>query len=152
MFLIIVGFVIFVRYLVRKNVLVIEKPVSKKGLTVLGFVAAFCDAAAGGGWGPIATPSLLMTNKSEPRKVIGSVDASEFFITLAETTTFLLVLGPENFHWYWVLALLIGGAIAAPLAAYTCKKVPARWLGLLVGSILVMSNIRTLLKAVGVVD
>jgi len=145
LFLFVVGLVIFLRYLIRKNVLVVERPISKGGLTTLGFVAAFCDATAGGGWGPIATPSLIMTNKSEPRKVIGSVDASEFFIAVAQTLTFLIILGPLAFHWIWVLALLIGGVVAAPLAAYTCKRVPARWLGLLVGLILMVSNLVTLL-------
>lgn len=152
LFLFLVGFIIFLRYLVRKNVLVVEKPISKSGLTALGFVAAFCDAAAGGGWGPIATPSLMMTNKSEPRKVIGSVDASEFFIAITQTITFLIILGPETFQWSWILALLIGGAVAAPLAAYTCKKVPSRWLGLLIGVILIVSNLITLLKIVGIVN
>ncbi|NIM46449.1 MAG: TSUP family transporter, partial [Nitrososphaeria archaeon] len=118
----------------------------------LGFVAAFCDATAGGGWGPIATPSLIMTNKSEPRKVIGSVDASEFFIALAQTLTFLIVLRPETFHWRWVLALIIGGAAAAPLAAYTCKRVPSRWLGFLVGGILIVTNLLTLFNVLGVVS
>lgn len=149
LFLFLVGLIIFLRYLIRKNVLVVEKPISKSSLTTVGFIAAFCDATAGGGWGPIATPSLIMTNRSEPRKVIGSVNASEFFIALAQTTTFLITLGPLAFHWTWVLALLIGGAVAAPLAAYTCKKVPSRWLGLLVGVILMVSNSLTLLHVIG---
>ncbi len=149
LFLFLVGLIIFLRYLIRKNVLIVEKPISKSSLTTLGFIAAFCDSTAGGGWGPIATPSLIMTNKSEPRKVVGSVNTSEFFIALAQTITFLITLGPLAFHWTWVLALLIGGAVAAPLAAYTCKKVPSRWLGLLIGLILMVSNSLTLLHVIG---
>lgn len=84
-FLLLIGAIIFFRYLVKKQILIVDKPISKRGLSTLGFVAAFCDACAGGGWGPIATPTLMMTNKSQPRKVIGSVDSSEFFVTLAET-------------------------------------------------------------------
>lgn len=151
LFLAFVGLIIFMRFLTRKDILIVDKPISKTGLSILGFTAAFCDACAGGGWGPIATPTLMMTNKSQPRKVIGSVDASEFFITIAETITFILLLGPENFHWNWVLALIIGGGIAAPLAAYTCKKIPTRLLGVLVGLILLITNLRTLLKIFGVI-
>ena len=144
-FLALIGLIIFMRFLLRKHILIADKPISKTGLSILGFVAAFCDACAGGGWGPIATPTLMMTNKSQPRKVVGSVDASEFFITIAETLTFMLLLGPENFHWEWVLALIIGGGVAAPLAAYTCKKTSARLLGVLVGLILLITNLRTII-------
>ena len=144
-FLALIGLIIFMRFLLRKNTLIVDKPISKTGLSILGFIAAFCDACAGGGWGPIVTPTLIMTNKSQPRKVVGSVDASEFFITVAETLTFTLLLGPENFHWDWVLALIIGGGIAAPLAAYTCKKIPTRLLGVLVGVILLITNLRTII-------
>ena len=144
-FLAFIGLIIFMRFAMRKGILTVDKPISKTGLSMLGFVAAFCDACAGGGWGPIATPTLMMTNKSQPRKVIGSVDASEFFITIAETLTFMLLLGPENFHWEWVLALIIGGGVAAPLAAYTCKKTSARLLGVLVGLILLITNLRTII-------
>jgi len=40
--------------------------------------------------------------------------------------------------------LLIGGVIAAPIAAYLCKRLPARLLGILVGIALIGFNLRTL--------
>ena len=150
-FLLLIGAIIFFKYLVKKQILIVDRPISKRGLSTLGFVAAFCDACAGGGWGPIATPTLIMTNKSQPRKVVGSVDSSEFFVTLAETITFMVMIGPESFHWLWVTALIIGGSIAAPIAAYTSKKIPARWLGLLVGLILMITNVRTILRTTGLI-
>ena len=149
LFLAFIGLIIFIRFVMRKNIIVADKPISRTGLSTLGFIAAFCDACAGGGWGPIATPTLIMSNKSQPRKVVGSVDASEFFVTIAETITFMLLLGPENFHWNWVLALIIGGGIAAPVAAYTCKRITMRLLGILVGLILLITNLRTLLNIFG---
>ena len=116
-------------------------------LAVLGFAAAFIDAVGGGGWGPIATPSLILTGDHETRKVVGSVNLAEFFVTLAEVSTFLAILGPRSFRWDIVLALLIGGGIAAPVAAFLCHKVPERLLGLLIGGLLVTLNLRTLLCA-----
>ena len=116
-------------------------------LALLGFAAAFMDAVGGGGWGPIATPSLILSGDHETRQVVGSVNLAEFFVTLAEVLTFLVVLGPASFRWDIVLALLIGGAIAAPVAAFLCHRMPERMLGLLIGATLVALNLRTLLGA-----
>jgi len=82
----------------------------------LGYVAAFLDALGGGGWGPIATTTLV-TNKVEPSKAIGSVNFAEFFVTLTESITFIILIGPEQFSWIIILGLLIGGVICAPIAA-----------------------------------
>ena len=139
------GAIVFLRFAFKKQMVFRDEPVSKWWLVPLGFVAAFCDACAGGGWGPIATPTLLLSNKSVPRKVVGSVDTSEFFVTLAIAVTFMITLGLERFRWDWVVALLLGGVLAAPIAAYTCKRVPGRLLGVLVGVILILTNARTLL-------
>jgi len=123
-FLLLIGAIIFLRYLVKKQIVIADRPISKRGLSILGFVA----------------------NKCQPRNVIGSVDSAEFFVTLAETITFMVMIGPESFHWLWVTALIIGGGIAAPVGAYTSKRIPARWLGVLVGLILVITNVRTILR------
>jgi len=112
---------------------------------VLGLVAAFMDAVGGGGWGPIATPGLILTGNTEPRKVIGTVNLAEFFVTIAESATFMIILGWEAFDWGLVGALLLGGVIAAPIAAYLCKRLPIKVLGILIGLLLVGLNLRTLL-------
>ena len=119
--------------------------VSSKKIPVLGFVAAFFDAVGGGGWGPIATPGLILTENEEPRKVIGTINLAEFFITVVIAGTFFITLGAEEYDWRMIGMLLIGGVIAAPLAAYLCKRLPARILGILVGAALVIYNLRTLL-------
>jgi uncharacterized membrane protein YfcA len=106
------------------------------------------DAVGGGGWGPIATPSLVLDGNSEPRQVVGSVNLVEFFVTLAETLTFLITVGPEAFRWDIVVALLIGGVVAAPTAALVCKKLPTKVLGGLIGVALIGLNTRTLLRFV----
>lgn len=127
-----------------------KKPMSKKQFIPLGFIAGFFDATGGGGWGPIATPVLLTSNKMEPRKVIGSVDTSEFAIAVSSTLGFLITLGWTQVNVQWVIALIIGGLIAAPIAAWLVRIIPTNLLGTLVGGIIIITNIRTLLAALDI--
>ncbi len=122
-----------------------NKKLGKKHFVPLGFIAGFFDSTGGGGWGPIATPVLLTSNTMEPRKVIGSVDTSEFAIAVSSTLGFLLTLGWTNINIQWVVVLMIGGIIAAPIAAWLVKIIPTNLLGTLVGGIIILTNIRTLL-------
>src|SRR6478672_2754910 len=46
----------------------------------LGLIGGFLDAAGGGGWGPVVTSNLLVQGGT-PRKVIGTVNTAEFFLT-----------------------------------------------------------------------
>lgn len=88
----------------------------------LGFIGGLLDAL-GGGWGPIVV-STLVGRGGTPRYSIGTVVAAEFFVTLATSATFIITLGIR--HWTIVLGLLAGGAIAAPLAGFLGKHIPAR--------------------------
>jgi uncharacterized protein len=112
----------------------------------LGLIAGFLDASGGGGWGPVATSSLLASGRLEPRKVVGSVDTSEFVVALAASIGFLLTLTQEGIDYTVVLALMLGGVIAAPLAAYLVRLLPARVLGTGAGGLIVVTNARTLLN------
>ena len=129
-------------------------PLRKRFLAPLGLVAGFVDATGGGGWGPVGTPALLASGRLEPRKVVGSIDTSEFLVALAASLTFLFTLGSQGIDFSWVLALLIGGLIAAPIAAWLVRKVPGRVLGSAVGGVIVLTNTRTILRSdwVGVGD
>jgi len=115
-------------------------------VSALGVVGGFFDALGGGGWGPIVTTTLVARGK-DARLTIGSVNFSEFFVTLAESITFVLTL---NFIEYWqvILGLLIGGAIAAPLAATLTKKMPVKALMIMVGVLIIVLSIRTIWLAV----
>ena len=115
----------------------------------LGLVAGFIDATGGGGWGPVATPTLLVSGKVEPRKVIGSVDTSEFLVAMAASVGFFIGIGNEGVKLGYVLALLAGGLIAAPIAAYLVRAIPAQLLGSLVGGFIVLTNARTILSSSG---
>jgi len=119
-------------------------------LAPLGLGAGFIDAVGGGGWGPVATPTLLAAGRVEPRLVIGSVSAAELLVTVAASAGFLLGLGGRGIEAPLVLALLAGGAVAAPLAAWLVRHADASVLGVVVGTLLLVVNARTLLLAVGV--
>ncbi|SCL37259.1 hypothetical protein GA0070624_5811 [Micromonospora rhizosphaerae] len=113
----------------------------------LGLVAGFIDATGGGGWGPVATPALLVSGRMEPRKVIGSVDTAEIMVAGAASAGFLIGLGSEGFLLPTVAALLVGGLVAAPIAAWLVRIVPAQLLGAVIGGVIVLTNARTLLRA-----
>ncbi|MEU0069915.1 sulfite exporter TauE/SafE family protein [Streptomyces sp. NPDC006332] len=123
------------------------KPLHKRFLTPLGLVAGFLDATGGGGWGPVGTPALLASGRMEPRKVIGSIDTSEFVVAVAASLGFLLSLGSQGLKWSWVLAFLLGGLIAAPVAAWLVRMVPPRVLGSAVGGVIIVTNVQTLLES-----
>ncbi len=118
-------------------------------LAPLGLVAGLMDAIGGGGWGPVGTTTLLSTGRLEPRKVVGSIDASEFIVALAGSVGFLLALGTAGVDFGFVIALLVGGVIAAPFAAWLVRLIPARVLGTAAGGVIVLTNVRTILMANG---
>jgi len=150
-FLFSLGIFILARFSFRRHERPVrERPVSKAFLGPLGFVAGFLDAAGGGGWGPIATPTLLSSGRMQPRKVIGTVDTSEFLVALAASIGFLISLSFADIPWQLVGALLIGGLIAAPIAAWIVRLLPARIMGTAVGGVILVVNMRTFLGAIGV--
>jgi uncharacterized protein len=123
------------------------KPLRKRFLAPLGLVAGFVDSTGGGGWGPVGTPAILASGRLEPRKTIGSIDTSEFLVAVAASIGFFIGIGSENINFGWVAALLIGGVIAAPIAAWLVRHIPPRVLGSAVGGLIVLTNVRTLLRS-----
>jgi hypothetical protein len=116
-------------------------------LEPLGFVGGFADAVGGGGWGPIVTTTLVARGNS-PRFTVGSVNLTEFFVTVAQSAVFLAMLR-SSFLDYWqaLVGLLIGGAVAAPAAAMVARHLPRRSFMVLVGVLITALSMRTLLKA-----
>ncbi|AGK52127.1 sulfite exporter TauE/SafE family protein [Bacillus sp. 1NLA3E] len=119
---------------------------TRKQSIPLGLIAGFADATGGGGWGPIATPILLSKNGMTARKVVGTVDTSEFAIAVSATLGFFISLGWQDVNWFWVGALMIGGLIAAPIAAWLVRIVHPQLMGVLVGGFIILVNARTLLN------
>ena len=123
------------------------KPLRKRFLAPLGLVAGFVDSTGGGGWGPVGTPAILASGRLEPRKTIGSIDTSEFLVAIAASIGFFIGIGSEGVNFAWVAALLIGGMIAAPIAAWLVRHIPPRVLGSAVGGVIILTNTRTLLRS-----
>jgi uncharacterized membrane protein YfcA len=111
---------------------------------LLGLGGGFLDAIGGGGWGPLVT-STLLGHGTAPRHTIGSVNFTEFFVSLTISVTFLGTIGLEL--WPIITGLIIGGALAAPLAAYVTARVPDVPLMILVAAVIILLSIRNLVQA-----
>jgi uncharacterized protein len=125
------------------------QPLRKRFLGPLGLFAGFIDATGGGGWGPVGTPAILASGRLEPRKVIGSIDTSEFVVAVGGSLGFLFALGSQGILWGYAGALLAGGVIAAPVAAWLVSRIPATVLGVAAGGLIVVTNSKTILEALG---
>ena len=109
-----------------------------KVIAPLGLVGGFLDAAGGGGWGPVVTSNLLIQG-ADPRKVVGTVNSVEFFLTLTVSAAFIYHLGIADLAGA-TLGLLIGGLLASPLGAFAAKHFPAKQMLILVGVVLTLTS------------
>ena len=120
--------------------------VPPKVVAPLGLAGGFLDAAGGGGWGPIVTGNLLAQG-GEPRRVIGTVNTTEFLLTATISATFIVTLGWKAFTAA-TLGLLIGGVIAAPVGARIASRVNPKTLLTAVGVLLIVTSIYGIYKAI----
>jgi len=109
----------------------------------LAGLGGFLDSFGGGGWGPIVTTTLITKGRS-PRFVIGTVSLTEFFVTLASAFTFFTLLGVS--HWQTIVALILGGFIAAPIAARLAGKLPRKASFILLGILVIIWSLKILSK------
>lgn len=117
-------------------------PPSTGFLAGLGLVGGFVDSTGGGGWGPVSTSTLLALGRDQPRRIVGTVNTAEFLVALGATVGFVLGLWHEIVaHTAAVLALLGGGVVAAPIAAWLISRLNPVLLGGLVGTAIVMLNL-----------
>ena len=135
-YLTVMGLVIFSKAFRKK-----PKTPRKIGREVypLAFIGGFSDSMGGGGWGPVVTSTLLASD-CDVRTTVGSVTAAEFFVTLAESTTFFLTLGSLGDALPAAAGLIAGGVAASPLAALLCRRVPVRPLIAAVGVLITLLN------------
>jgi uncharacterized protein len=116
-----------------------------KGAGWLASAGGFMDAFAGGGWGSLVTGTLI-SKRRNPRYVIGSVCLAEFFVVFASSIAFFIYL--KTVFLADVAGLIIGGLIAAPIAARLVGKIPIRAMYVAVGSLVVITSILTLIKGI----
>lgn len=147
--LLVLGLYVLIRFAVRPPAGSARRrsPHTARLLVPLGLVGGFVDATGGGGWGPVATTTLLARGRTAPRTVVGSVDTAELMVTSAASAGFLTGLGTAGISPTVVGALLAGGLVAAPAAAWLVSRLPAGVLGSAVGGLIVMTNLRTILSA-----
>ena len=152
LFLLLLGLYVLFRFLFKFHPSSEKKSLnlSRKQSIPLGLIAGFADATGGGGWGPLTTPILLSKKGASARKVVGTVDTSEFAIAISATLGFLISLGWEGVNWLWVIALMLGGILAAPIAAWLVRKLPSYLLGVLVGGFIILTNSHTLLTLLSI--
>lgn len=150
--LLLLGFVLVARFgfNIRLMPQIKGKP-RAKFLIPLGAFAGFFDASGGGGWGPITTPTLLgVSDASKPRTVVGTVSASEFIVAASASLGFIVGASTSGLDWQVIAGLLLGGMVMAPFAALLAGRLPHAPFGALIGGMVILTNGRTLLLAVGV--
>jgi len=125
-------------YLLIRGVMYPPKIKEVKLIAPLGLIGGFLDAAGGGGWGPVVTSNLLIQG-GDPRKVVGTVNSAEFFLTVTVSATFIYHIGATQLVGA-TLGLLIGGLLAAPLGAWAAKHFPAKQMLILVGIVLTLTS------------
>ena len=138
--LLLLGFVLLYRNIFVPATANITEITNPRYLTFLGATGGFVDAAGGGGWGPIVTPTLLATTQTEPRKVIGTVSAAEFVVAICASVGFLLNINRLDIDWSAVGGLALGGVIMAPIAAKLVSWLPRRQLGIIVAVTIILLN------------
>ena len=119
-------------------------------LVPLGLVGGFVDATGGGGWGPVTTPALLANGRMAPNRVVGTMNAAEFIVAVSASAGFIVGLGASAIQWNVLLPLLIGGLIAAPIAAWITHRLPMRIMGVGVGGMIIVTNSVTILRSLQV--
>lgn len=131
--------------IIRKAVLMqIRKRRKTKNVPALASIGGFLDSIGGGGWGPIVSTTLIARGR-HPRYTIGSVNLAEFFVSLASSLTFFATIGIS--HIKIIVGLIIGGIIAAPIAAHITRKLPIKRMMIFVGIIVILVSIRLLIKS-----
>lgn len=140
------GLIVLARFAFGIGAEVRGRQLTRIGGAGVGLAGGFVDAIGGGGWGPIATPTLLTATDLEPRRVIGSVDTSEFVVSVAASAGFLIGIGAAGIDGTVVVALLAGGVVAAPVAAWLVRRLSSFVLGVGVGCLLLLTNARTLVR------
>lgn len=124
------------------------KRMEKRQLKRVGLLALFggyLDSIGGGGWGPIVSSTLIASGR-HPKYTIGSVNLTEFFVSLASSITFFTVIGLG--YWQVIIGLILGGVVAAPIAAKLANKLPVKSMMILVGLVIIIVSLRQIILGV----
>lgn len=131
--------------IIRKAIGVRKEKQKSKNVGALASFGGFMDSIGGGGWGPIVASTLIAKGR-HPRYTIGSVNLAEFFVSFASSATFFFTIGISHVHI--IVALILGGVLAAPIAANLTQKIPVKKMMVVVGVVVILVSIRLIVKAV----
>ena len=115
---------------------------NESGLEIVATAGGVTNGLVGA-WGPVVTPFLLHRGLP-PRYAIGSVNTAEVAVAVVSVGSLFASLGGEGLNLGVVLAMLVGGVLAAPLAAYVVRFFPPRIMGLAVAGLLLLTQSREL--------
>ena len=130
--------------IIKKAITVQKGKTKTKNIPALAGFGGFMDSIGGGGWGPIVASTLIAKGRS-PRYTIGSVNLAEFFVSLASSLTFFLTIGIS--YLQIIAGLVVGGALAAPIAAHLTRKLPVKKMLVIVGIVVIIVSIRLIVKS-----
>ncbi len=134
--------------IIRKALMQTKKRRKTKNVPALATFGGFMDSIGGGGWGPIVATTLIARGR-HPRYTVGSVNLAEFFVSLASSLTFFATIGIS--HIQIIAGLILGGIIAAPIAAHLTRKLPIKRMMILVGIVVILVSIRLLVKSIAAI-
>jgi uncharacterized membrane protein YfcA len=117
-------------------------------LGIVGFAAGALNAISGA-YGPFATSGVILIAKAKPARAVGTVNMAEIFVAGAVISSFLSTQGLQTVSWDLAIALDVGGALTAPLAAYACRRLPSRILQAGVGLALISLNLKVVMSQIG---
>ena len=139
-------------YTLFLGVIIIRKALIKrmekrqlKRVGVLALFGGYLDSIGGGGWGPIVSSTLIASGR-HPKYTIGSVNLTEFFVSLASSITFFTLIGLG--YWQVIIGLILGGVVAAPIAARLANKLPVKSMMILVGMVIIIVSLRQIILGV----
>ena len=143
------GVLVIARTVLRRSPAIRVYTPRIRTLGPLGLVGGFVDSVGGGGWGPVTTSSLMAANRMAPNQVIGTVSTAEIVVAVSASVGFILALGSQAIAWGAMVALLAGGLVAAPFAAWAVSRLDHRVLGGLVGGMILVYNAEGVLSLIG---
>lgn len=115
----------------------------ERGVTAAALAGGVTNGLIGA-WGPVVTPFLLHRNV-RPRFAIGCVNTAEIAVASTAAFSLLATLGGGGLQVGVVVAMLVGGGLAAPVAAWVIRYVPPGPMGVLVAGLLLLTNARDLM-------
>ena len=124
-----------------------ELQYDRRGLKLVAFLGGVTNGLIGA-WGPVVTPFLLH-RAIRPRFAIGCVNTAEIAVASASAFSLIASLGMTNVNGALLIAMLLGGALGAPVAAWLIRYVRPQPMGIAVAGLLLLTNARDLTAWVG---